>query len=114
MRDPPLSSSRLIDMRNLLRFPDMERIGVEELNRDTVAVLARVRGGETIEITNGGSAVARLVPVDENRSTLVRLVESGRAVGPTTAGPLPLPPELGGRTVDTADDLATTRNEERW
>jgi hypothetical protein len=58
--------------------------------------------------------VARLVPVGENRSALVRLVEHGRAVAPTTAGPVPLPPELGGRSVDSADDLATTRTEERW
>lgn len=92
----------------------MERIGVRELNQNTSQVLARVSGGETIEITDRGHLVARLVPVGDETSTLARLVASGRAVAPTGAGPVPLPPKLGDLAVNAASDLAAMRDEERW
>jgi prevent-host-death family protein len=41
----------------------MERIGVRELRQHASRYLARVVGGETIEVTDRGRAVARLVPV---------------------------------------------------
>jgi prevent-host-death family protein len=92
----------------------MERIGVRELNQNTSQVLARVSGGETIEITDRGRPVARLVPVGDETSTLARLVSSGRAVAPMGSGPVPLPPKLGDPTVDAASELAALRDEERW
>jgi prevent-host-death family protein len=92
----------------------MERIGVRELNQNTSQVLARVSGGETVEITDRGHPIARLVPVGDDRSTLARLVASGRAVSPTSAGPVPLPPKLGDEDVDVATTLAEMRDEERW
>lgn len=87
---------------------------MRELNQNTSQVLARVSGGETIEITDRGHPIARLVPVGEDTSTLVRLVASGRAMAPTSAGPVPLPPKLGDPRVDTASELAVMRDEERW
>jgi prevent-host-death family protein len=92
----------------------MERIGVRELNQNTSQVLARVSGGETVEITDRGRPVARLVPVGDDRSALAKLVASGRAVPPTGAGPVPLPPKLGDEGVDAAAALAAMRDEERW
>jgi prevent-host-death family protein len=92
----------------------MEQIGVRELNQNTSQVLARVSGGETIEITDRGRPVARLVPVGDATSTLTRLVSSGRAVAPTGSGPVPLPPRLGDPAVDAASELAALRDEERW
>lgn len=92
----------------------MERIGVRELNQNTSQVLARVSGGETIEITDRGRPVARLVPVDDERPMLARLVAAGRAVVPTGGGPVPLPPKLGDDDVETAAALAAMRDEERW
>lgn len=92
----------------------MDRIGVRELNQNTSQVLARVSGGETIEITDRGRPVARLVPVDDDASTLARLVGSGRAVAPTSIGPVALPPRLGDPNVDAASELAAMRDEERW
>ena len=92
----------------------MERIGVRELNQNTSQVLARVSGGETIEITDRGHPVARLVPVADETSTLARLVGTGRAVAPTGSGPVPLPPRLGDPTLDVASELAAMRDEERW
>jgi prevent-host-death family protein len=41
----------------------MERIGVRELRQHASRYLARVRAGETIEVTDRGRAVARLVPI---------------------------------------------------
>ncbi|KIF79211.1 prevent-host-death protein [Streptomyces sp. 150FB] len=70
----------------------MERVPVRELNQNTSAVLARVRQGESLEVTVSGSAVARLLPI---------------------SGPIPLPPVLGDPSVDTAQGLSTLREEER-
>jgi prevent-host-death family protein len=92
----------------------MERIGVRELNQNTSQVLARVSGGETIEITDRGHLVARLVPVGDDASTLNRLVAAGRAAAPTSSGPIALPPRLGDPGVDVAVELAAMRDEERW
>jgi len=92
----------------------MERIGVRELNQNTSQVLARVSGGETVEITDRGHPIARLVPVSDDRSTLARLVAVGRAVPPASTGPVPLPPKLGDEGVDVAATLAEMRDEERW
>jgi prevent-host-death family protein len=91
----------------------MERIGVGELNQNTSQVLARVGRGEVIEVTDQGHPVARLVPVEDNRSTLARLVGAGRAIAPIISGPVPLPPQIGDRAVDAAADLATVRTGER-
>ncbi len=87
---------------------------MRELNQNTSQVLARVSHGETIEITDRGHPVARLVPVDDDASTLTRLVSAGRAVGPTSTGPVALPPMLGDPGVDSASELAAMRDEERW
>ena len=73
----------------------MERIGVRELRQNASKYLKRVEAGETIEISDRGRPVARMVPI-----TLTgwdRLVAEGRVrladgdlleLGP----PLPLPP----------------------
>ncbi len=92
----------------------MERIGVRELNQNTSQVLARVSGGETVEITERGHPIARLVPVGDDRSTLAKLVAAGRAVASAGAGPVPLPPNLGDESVDVAATLAAMRAEESW
>jgi prevent-host-death family protein len=85
----------------------MERIGVGELNRNLQQILARVGHGEVIEVTDEGQAVARLVPVEDDRSTLARLAGAGRAVAPIIGRPVPLPPPAGDRALDVAA-------EERW
>ena len=40
----------------------MNRISVDELARQTDAIVARVQRGETLEITSDGVVVARLTP----------------------------------------------------
>ncbi|KAB1914698.1 type II toxin-antitoxin system Phd/YefM family antitoxin [Micromonospora sp. AMSO31t] len=92
----------------------MEQIPVRELNQHTSRVLARVRAGETVEVTDRGQPIARLVPVLAGDALLGRLVAEGRATAPTAAGPIPMPPVLGDPAVDVAAVLADARDEERW
>ncbi|MFE9691660.1 type II toxin-antitoxin system Phd/YefM family antitoxin [Micromonospora sp. NPDC005806] len=92
----------------------MEQIAVRELNQHTSRVLARVRAGETVEVTDRGEPIARLVPILAGDALLGRMVAEGRAAAPTSIGPLPLPPVLGDPTVDVAAVLAESRDEERW
>jgi prevent-host-death family protein len=54
----------------------MERIGVRELRQHASRYLARVRAGETIEVTDRGTPVARLVPVGREE-TWQDLIDAG-------------------------------------
>jgi prevent-host-death family protein len=92
----------------------VERIGVRELNQHTSQVLARVRRGEVVEVTERGRPIARLVPVDVGLTLLDRLVGEGRACAPTAGGPIPMPPVWGEPGVNVADELASAREDERW
>ena len=58
----------------------MESVGVRELRQNASALLERVATGETIEITNHGHPVARLVPVPvptHGQRTREQLIEAG-------------------------------------
>jgi prevent-host-death family protein len=92
----------------------MKQIGVRELNQQTSRVLERVRRGETLEITERGQLVARLVPATPVPEPLQRLIADGRVAPPTITGPMPMPPVLGDPEVDVASVLAEMRDEERW
>jgi prevent-host-death family protein len=54
----------------------MERIGVRALQQHASAVLKRVRGGESLEVTDRGRPVALIVPI-EIRGVIERLQASG-------------------------------------
>lgn len=54
-----------------------ESVGVRSLQQHASAVLARVAGGEIVEVTDRGRPVARLVPITEDG--LAGLVASGLA-----------------------------------
>ncbi len=43
------------------------RVGMRELSQRTARVLALVRGGETVEVTDRGKVVARIVPALSDR-----------------------------------------------
>lgn len=93
---------------------DMERIGIRELNQNTSRYIALAKAGETIEITERGQLVAKLVPVERDISILDRMVANGD-VTPATRDwrSLPaLPRHDDG--VNVADLLAEMRAEERW
>ncbi|WP_134717450.1 type II toxin-antitoxin system Phd/YefM family antitoxin [Saccharomonospora xinjiangensis] len=67
----------------------MAAVPIRELNQNTAGVIARVKQGEEIEITERGSVVARLVPVQP--SALTPLISSGRLRPATLHGPVPRP-----------------------
>lgn len=46
----------------------MDRVGIRELRQHASRVVERVEAGETIEVTNHGRLVARLVPIDRPRT----------------------------------------------
>ncbi len=88
----------------------MERIGVRELRQHASKYLARVEGGETLEVTDRGRPVAMLIPirVDGWETLLV----SGRVLRPASEGDvLDEPPADHG--VDASARLATMRADER-
>ncbi|HEX6499097.1 MAG TPA: type II toxin-antitoxin system prevent-host-death family antitoxin [Micromonosporaceae bacterium] len=90
-------------------------VGLRELRHYTSEVLARVRHGETIDVTEYGRLVARIVPVQEREPTptLERLIAAGRVRLATRPGYRP-PMRPGDGTNRLTDALASLRDEERW
>lgn len=67
----------------------MSEVPVRELNQNTAGVLARVKRGEEIDVTERGTVIARLVPTQ--RDALSGLVAAGKLRPPTVRGPVPRP-----------------------
>jgi len=75
----------------------LKKVGVRELRQNLSVHLARVIGGETLEVTDRGHSVAVLAPLVRGESTLARLKREGRLIpatadllaGPRLAGPAP-------------------------
>lgn len=90
-------------------------VGLRELRHNTSEVLARVRHGETVDVTEHGRLIARLVPVQDRAPSpvLTRLVESGRVRRATRPGYRPRM-RAGDGTDKLSDALAELRDEERW
>jgi prevent-host-death family protein len=90
-------------------------VGLRELRHNTSEVLARVRHGETIDVTEYGRLVARIVPVRERDPTPVldRLVEAGRVRLAVRPGYRPRM-RAGDGTDRLGNALATLRDDERW
>jgi prevent-host-death family protein len=59
-----------------------EQVGVRELRDRMSGYLARVRAGETIEITDRGRPVAMLVPPPSDRAALSELIATGHLTMP--------------------------------
>ena len=90
-------------------------VGLRELRHHTSEVLARVRNGETIDITEYGRLIARITPVEERTPTpmMTRLVEAGRARLATRPGYRPRM-RPGDGTDRLSETLKTMRDEESW
>lgn len=88
----------------------MERIGVRELRQHASRYLARVAGGETLEVTDRGRAVAHLVPIRtdawDDRVTSGRVSPAEDAADVADEAP-------GDYGVAASEALATMRAEER-
>ena len=67
----------------------MSEVPVRELNQNTAGVLARVKRGEQIDITERGAVVARLIPA--NDGPLSDLLSTGKLHPATIVGPAPRP-----------------------
>lgn len=87
----------------------MERIGVRELRQHASRYLARVQRGESLEVTDRGRPVARLVPV--RREAWDDLIASGRVAEPADASDITdeAPNDYG---VDASRRLAEMRDED--
>ena len=64
-------------------------VGIRELRGNLSAYLDRVRRGEELVVTDRGSAVARIVPIDGGRA-LDRLVAEGLVTPAATTNRTPL------------------------
>lgn len=71
----------------------MERIGIRDLKQNASSWVARVQGGEVIEIASHGRLVARLVPVSVADTDRETLIGAGRLI----------PASHPGRSFDAAD-----------
>jgi prevent-host-death family protein len=67
----------------------MSEVPVRELNQNTAGVLARVKRGEAIEVTERGVVIARLVPAETH--PLAELLSTGKLRPATVSGPAPRP-----------------------
>jgi prevent-host-death family protein len=56
----------------------MNRVGIRELKQNASAVIRRAAAGETIEVTDRGRPVARIVPLRAS-SVLDQMIAEGRA-----------------------------------
>jgi len=90
----------------------MEQVPIRELNQNTAGVMERVERGETVEITNRGRVVGRIVP--PGHGELDDLVAAGRVIPATRPGPF-LPPEgpMTPGAMDAATLIRQLRDEER-
>jgi prevent-host-death family protein len=88
----------------------VERIGVRELRQNASRYLARVKAGETVEVTERGVLVARIVPLQPSESARDRLVAAGKLI--PAKGPRHFPEPLnvdGPSTAEVLDELREDR-----
>jgi prevent-host-death family protein len=75
----------------------MNQMGIRELRDNLPAAIRQVRAGQSIEVTDHGHPVARLVPIHV-RSAYEQLVAEGRIVPAEVdvldLAPLPVPPGM--------------------
>ena len=89
----------------------MSEVSVRMLNQETARVLARVKQGEEIEVTERGVVVARLLPAQP--SAAGRLLATGKLRPRRTAGPVPRPKGPVRRDREAGEVLRELRGEER-
>jgi prevent-host-death family protein len=88
-------------------------IPVRVLNQETAKVLARVKAGEEITLTERGVVIAHIVPA--SASPLDDLITAGRVRPATAHGPAPRPMSTTEHDGPEAGDLLRAmRDEERY
>jgi prevent-host-death family protein len=96
----------------------VDSVTVSELNRQTAKVLDRIKAGESLEISEYGQPIARLLPAAPTTGSplLDRLIGQGRAIPAANLGPIPPTPprDDSEETVSLSAALAEMRGEERY
>lgn len=90
----------------------MSQVPVRELNQDTAGVLARVKAGEDVEITERGTVIARIVPAQP--SPVAALIASGKLRPAGVAGPMPRPQGPVRTDLEAGELLRQLRDDERY
>ncbi len=90
----------------------MADIPVRVLNQETAKVLARVKAGEEITLTERGSVIARIVPA--SAGPLDDLFGSGRVRPARSHGHAPRPNPASARDEDAGALLRSMRDDERY
>ncbi|WP_433601464.1 type II toxin-antitoxin system Phd/YefM family antitoxin [Nocardia sp. CA-135953] len=99
----------------------MTAIPIRELSHHTARCMALVKAGETIDITERGTIIGRIVPVDPERDVRARLLIE-RRMRPATRGRADLLAEVRRRLNDAPIDtegsasaaLQALRDDERY
>lgn len=84
---------------------------MRELNQYPSRVIARVRAGETVDITDRGRVVARLTPVAPADTILEELVRARLAAPAAITRPFDEPQEGGDPSVSLSDEVSRQRDE---
>ncbi|MGH3766864.1 MAG: type II toxin-antitoxin system Phd/YefM family antitoxin [Pseudonocardiaceae bacterium] len=90
----------------------MSEVPVRELNQNTAGVLARVKRGEQIDITERGVVVASLIPAQVH--PLAELIGSGKLRPATLSGPAPRPSGRVRTDHEAGELLRQLRDDERY
>jgi prevent-host-death family protein len=93
-------------------------VTVRELNQQTAKVLERIKAGESLEVSEYGRPVARIIPATPATGAplLDRLIAQGRALPAMAPGPIPPTPPRDERDegVSLSAALTQMRDEERY
>lgn len=99
----------------------MDAVSIRELSHETSRTLRRVKAGETVEITERGTVIGRIVPATPGDDVRARLIAQGRLKS-ATGGRDALLASLGRRlAAEPVDDessgtaaLLAMRDDERY
>jgi prevent-host-death family protein len=96
----------------------MTTVTVSELNQQTARVLERIKRGESVEVSEYGRPIARIVPVAPVTGIplLDELIGQGRAIPAANPGPIPPTPPRDERDADVSlsEALEHARDDERY
>jgi prevent-host-death family protein len=88
----------------------VKKVGARELRHDLRAILDRVWEGESLEITDRGRPVARLVPLPGRETRLERLIADGAVTeARRPLHPLPRPIEVANPVTTISEALEEQR-----
>ena len=90
----------------------MAEVPIRMLNQETARVLARVKQGEEIEITERGVVVARLIPAKP--SPIARLLATGSFRPALYTNPIPRPKGEVHTDNEAGELLERMRDDERY